>query len=177
MARSTRPDIRIGWRDRCLCCVGLTADCGKRILLSDSVCYKLLSIIASRSGTVLLASEQQTRIRFDAKITRRAVALCVIVLSVCLQAFVAQTHVHATQAIAAQAHGHAAGRSFESDDRLDSCVLCDIVAHAAPLLFGNQVASVIRPVRVDSVLSRHYNSPPLILAHRGRARAPPSPSI
>jgi hypothetical protein len=104
---------------------------------------------------------------------RRALLLCVVLLSVSLNAFIAQTHVDATAQVAAAAHGHASGPSFEYDNRDDLCVLCQIASHAAPLVFGGQVLfSASRPTS-RLYVGYGYESPPLILAHRGQARAPP----
>jgi len=100
----------------------------------------------------------------------------VVLLSVSLNAFIAQTHVDATQQVAAAAHGHAAGPSFEYDTRGDLCALCQIASHAAPLLFGSQSQLVVSPTAVHVDVGDGYESPPLILAHRGQARAPPRSS-
>lgn len=108
---------------------------------------------------------------------RRALLLCVVLLSVSLNTFVAQTHVDATQQVAAAAHGHASGPSFEYDTRDDICVLCQIASHAAPLLFGSPAQIALVPAETHIHVGYGYESPPLILAHRGQARAPPRPSI
>jgi len=120
-----------------------------------------------------LTWKQRAKARSLTAAARRALLLCVVLLSVSLNAFIAQTHVDATAQVAAAAHGHASGPSFESDTRDDLCVLCQIAGHAAPLVFGGQVYfSASRPTpRVD--VGHGYESPPLILAHRGQARAPP----
>jgi len=100
-----------------------------------------------------------------------------VLLSVSLNAFIAQAHVDATQQVAAAAHGHVAGPSFEYDTRGDLCALCQIASHAAPLLFGSQSQLVVSPATVHVDVGDGYESPPLILAHRGQARAPPHSSI
>ena len=121
----------------------------------------------------MLTWKQRATARSLTAAAQRALALCVLLLSVSLNAFIAQTHVDATAQVAAAAHGHASGPSFESDTRDDLCVLCQIASHAAPLVFGDQVYfSAARPApQVD--VGNGYESPPLILAHRGQARAPP----
>jgi hypothetical protein len=120
-----------------------------------------------------LAWQQRAQALSLTAAARRALLLCVVLLSVSLNAFIAQTHVDATAQVAAAAHGHASGPSFEGDTRDDLCVLCQIASHAAPLVFSRQVhfsASRSTP-RLD--VGYAYESPPLILAHRGQARAPP----
>jgi len=125
----------------------------------------------------LLAWKQRAKARRLTIGARRALLLCVLLLSVSLNAFIAQTHVDATQQVAAAAHGHAAGPSFEYDTRGDLCALCQIASHAAPLLFGSQSQLVVSPTAVHVDVGDGYESPPLILAHRGQARAPPRSSI
>jgi hypothetical protein len=103
--------------------------------------------------------------------------LCVVLLSFSLNAFVAQTHVHATQRVAAAAHGHAPGPTFENDTRDDSCILCHIVSHASPSLVGSLVQLLAAPGWTVLEVEHRYESPALIVAHRGQARAPPVSSI
>jgi hypothetical protein len=121
----------------------------------------------------LLTWNQRAQARSLTAAARRALLLCVVLLSVSLNTFIAQTHVDATAQVAAAAHGHASGPSFEYDTREDLCVLFQIASHAAPLVFGGQLHfSAGRPApQVD--VGYHYESPPLLLAHRGQARAPP----
>jgi hypothetical protein len=125
----------------------------------------------------LLASKQRAQVRHLTSGARRALLLCVVLLSVSLNAFIAQTHVDATQQVAAAAHGHAAGPSFEYDTRGDLCALCQIASHAAPLLSGSQPQLAVSPAAVHVDIGDGYESPPLILAHRGQARAPPRSPI
>jgi hypothetical protein len=125
----------------------------------------------------LLASKQRAQARSLRIGARRTLLLCVVLLSVSLNAFIAQTHVDATQQVAAAAHGHAAGPSFEYDTRGDLCALCQIASHAAPLLLGGQSQLVVTPAAVHVDVGDGYESPPLILAHHGQARAPPRSSI
>jgi hypothetical protein len=101
----------------------------------------------------------------------------VLLLSVSLNAFVAQTHVDATAQVAAAAHGHASGPSFESDTRDDLCALCQIASHAAPLVFAAQLHYAASRATPHVDVGYGYESPALILAHRGQARAPPRSSI
>jgi hypothetical protein len=125
----------------------------------------------------LLAWKQRAQARRLTVGARRALLLCVVLLSVSLNAFIAQTHVDATRQVAAAAHGHPYGPSFEYDTRSDLCALCQIASHAAPLLFGGQVQLAACPAVVPVDVGDGYESPPLILAHRGQARAPPPAPI
>jgi hypothetical protein len=125
----------------------------------------------------LLAWTQRAQARRLTIGAHRTLLLCVVLLSVSLNAFIAQTHVDATQQVAAAAHGHAAGPSFEYDTRGDLWALCQIASHAGPLLFGGQALPAISPAAVHVDVVDGYESPPLILAHRGQARAPPRFSI
>ncbi len=148
------------------------------VLFFVAVCYKALPTTAFASLDIpLLASKQRAQVRFHIGAAQRVLLLCVVLLSVSLNAFVAQTHVHATQQIAAAAHGHASGPAFENDNRDELCPLCEIASHAAPLLFGGFVALSVSRACTGIAVEPCYESPPLILAHRGQARAPPPSSI
>jgi hypothetical protein len=125
----------------------------------------------------LLAWKQRAQGRCLTVAAHRALLLCVVLLSVALNTFVAQTHVDATQRVAAAAHGHPSGPAFEYDTRDDICVLCQIASHAAPLLFGGSPQISLSPAEKTIHVGYGYQSPPLILAHRGQARAPPPASI
>lgn len=125
----------------------------------------------------MLAWKHRAQGRYLTVTARRALLLCVVLLSVSLNTFVAQTHFDATQQVAAAAHGHASGPSFENDTRGDLCVLCQIASHAAPLLFGSPAQISLNPAETTAHIGYGYESPPLILAHRGQARAPPRSTI
>jgi len=143
-----------------------------------AVCYKTASVNRIQSlVTQLLACKQRAQARSLPATARRALLLCVVLLSVSLNAFIAQTHVDATAQVAAAAHGHASGPSFESDARDDLCVLCQIASHAAPLVFAAQLHFAASRATPQLDVGDGYESPPLILAHRGQARAPPRSSI
>ncbi|MBS0422698.1 MAG: hypothetical protein JSR66_33640 [Proteobacteria bacterium] len=124
-----------------------------------------------------MAWKHRAQGRYLTVAARRALLLCVVLLSVSLNTFVAQTHVDATQRVAAAAHGHPSGPSFENDTRGDICVLCQIASHAAPLVFGSAPQLSLRPAETTVPVGYGYQSPPLILAHRGQARAPPPATI
>jgi len=128
-------------------------------------------------GSPLLAPKQRAQARCLPVAARRTLMLCVMLLSFSLNAFIAQTHVHATQWAAAAAHGHAPVPTFESDTREDFCILCQIVSHASAPLLGGLVQLPASPERQLLRVEHRYDSPPLILAHRGLARAPPPSAI
>ena len=142
-------------------------------MFCEAVCYKTAPAATVSLDIQLLAWKQRAQGRYLTGAARRALLLCVVLLSVSLNTFVAQTHVDATQRVAAAAHGHASGPSFENDTRDDICALCQIASHAAPLLFGSPVQISLSPAETTVHVGYGYESPPLILAHRGQARAPP----